>query len=95
MIKGEDDFEYIYEQMMKSVPNNEEVNTKALLVFMFDGDKTKGYKAWEVDAKLIFDTLSGVDSKINFNINFASDIRVGTARVADGAVTFTEGTSEV
>lgn len=48
---------------MKSVPNNEEVNTKALLVFMFDGDKTKGYKAWEVDAKLIFDTLSGVRFK--------------------------------
>lgn len=36
----------------------------------------------------------GVDSKINFNINFASDIRVGTAKVADGAVTFTEGTAE-
>ena len=94
MIKGEDDFEYIYEKMFNSVPNNEEVNTKALLVFMFDGDKTKGYKAWEVDAKLIFDTLSGVDSKINFNINFASDIRVGIAKVADEAVTFTEGTSE-
>ena len=94
MIKGEDDFEYIYEQMMKSVPNNEEVNTKALLVFMFDGDKTKGYKAWEVDAKLIFDTLSGVDSKINFNINFASDIRVGNAKVTDGAVTFAEGETE-
>nr|DAG24549.1 MAG TPA: hypothetical protein [Caudoviricetes sp.] len=95
MVKGEDDFEYIYEKMMKSVPNNEEVNTKALIAFMFDGDKTKGYRAWEVDAKLIFDTLSGVDSKINFNINFASDIRVGIAKVADGTVTFTEGTSEV
>ena len=95
MIKGEDDFEYIYEKMMDSVPNNEEVNTKALIVFMFDGDKTKGYKAWEVDTKLIFDTLSGVDSKINFNINFASDISVGIAKVADGAVTFTEGTTEV
>ena len=91
MIKGEEDCEYVYEQMMKSVPNNEEVNTKALLVFMFDGDKTTGYKAWEVDAKLIFDTLSGVDSKINFNINFASDIRVGTAKVTSGTVTFTEG----
>ena len=58
---------------------------------MFDGDKTTGYKAWEVDAKLIFDTLSGVDSKINFNINFASDIRVGTAKVSNGTVTFEEG----
>ena len=31
-----------YEKMMDSVPNNEEVNTKDLIVFMFDGDKTKG-----------------------------------------------------
>lgn len=94
MIKGEDDFEYIYEQMYSAVPNNEEINTKALVVFMFDGDKDIGYKAWEVDAKLIFDTLSGVDSKINFNINFSGDIRVGKATVTNGAITFTESTSD-
>lgn len=94
MIKGEDDFEYIYEKMMDAVPNNEEIDTKALIVFMFDGDKTAGYKAWEVDAKLIFDTLSGVDSKINFNINFASDIRVGLAKVSGGTISFTETQAE-
>ena len=47
MIKGEEDFEYIWEQFYSKVPNNEEIKTKAMIAFMFDGDKTAGYKAWE------------------------------------------------
>lgn len=91
MIKGEDDFEYIFNQFYNAVATNAEVKTKCLIVFKFDGDKTAGYKAWQSDVKILFDNLNGVDSKINFNINFG-DIEKGLAKVdADGSITFTEG----
>ena len=90
MIKGEDDFEFIWENFYNAVANNEEVKTKCMMVFMFDGDKTAGYKAWETDAKIVFENLNGVDSKINFGINFG-DIRKGLAKVDEGgAITFEE-----
>lgn len=88
MIKGEEDFEYIWEKFYNAVANNEEVNTKCLMAFMFDGDKTAGYKAWETNAKIVFENLNGVDSKINFSINFG-DIRKGLAKVdSSGVITF-------
>lgn len=89
MIKGEDDFEYFWEQFYNSIAKNEEVKTKAMVVFMFDGDVTVGYKAWETDAKIMFSSLNGVDSKINFDINFG-DIRLGLAKSADSQITFEE-----
>ena len=87
MIKGEEDFEYIWEQFYNKVPNNEEIKTKAMIAFMFDGDKTAGYKAWETEAQILFENLNGVDSKINFTINFG-DITTGLAKVADDTITF-------
>lgn len=87
MIKGEEDFEYIYEQFYNAIPDNTEVKTKCLIAFMFDGDKTAGYKAWETDCNILFEGMNGVDSKINFTINFG-DIRKGTAKVSDGTITF-------
>lgn len=89
MIKGEEDFEYIYEQFYNAIPDNTEVKTKCLIAFMFDGDKTAGYKAWETDCNILFEGMNGVDSKINFTINFG-DIRKGTAKVSDGTITFEE-----
>lgn len=90
MIKGEEDFEYIWEQFYTSIPANTEVKTKCMIAFMFDGDATAGYKAWETDASLLFENLNGVDSKINFNINFG-DIRTGLAKNSAGTFTFEEG----
>lgn len=87
MIKGEEDFEYIYEQFYNAIPDNTEVKTKCMIAFMFDGDKTAGYKAWETDCNILFEGMNGVDSKINFTINFG-DIRKGTAKVSDGTITF-------
>lgn len=89
MIKGEEDFEYIYEQFYNAIPDNTEVKTKCLIAFMFDGDKTAGYKAWETDCNILFEGMNGVDSKINFTINFG-DIRKGLAKVTDGTITFEE-----
>lgn len=90
MIKGEEDFEYFYEKFF-NLPNAPEVKTKAMIVFMFDGDKTAGYKAWETDANIMFTSLNGVDSKLNFTINFGGTIRVGLAKNADSQITFEEG----
>ncbi len=90
MIKGEEDFEFIWEKFYNAIPNNEEVKTKCMIVFMFDGDKTAGYKAWETEAKITFENLNGVDSKINFTINFG-DIEKGIATMADNVPTFTKG----
>lgn len=89
MIKGEDDFEFIWEHFYNDIAKGNQTKCKALIVFMFDGDKTAGYKAWETDASIIFENLNGVDSKINFNINFGGQIRTGTAKPGpDGAPTF-------
>lgn len=93
MIKGEEDFEYIWEQFYSKVPNNEEIKTKAMIAFMFDGDKTAGYKAWETEAQILFENLNGVDSKINFNINFG-DITTGLAKVTEDTITFEKTTSD-
>ena len=81
MYKGEPDFEYFYQKAYNAVPKNEEVKAKALIVFMFDGDKTAGYKAWETDANILFTSINGVDSKINFYIEFGNK-RIGTAKMA-------------
>lgn len=89
MIKGEDDFEYFWEHLY-NLPKTPEVKTKVMIVFMFDGDKTTGYKAWETDAQIMYDNLNGVDSKINFTINFGGTIRLGLAKNADSQITFEE-----
>lgn len=88
MIKGEEDFEYVWEHFFNDVPVNKEVNVKCMVAFMFDGDKTAGYKAWETDAKLMFESLNGNDSKINFTINFGGSIRKGLAKNAGSQITF-------
>lgn len=92
MYKGNPDFEYFYEKAYNAVPKNEEVKTKALIVFMFDGDATAGYKAWETDANVLFTSINGVDSKINFDIEFGN-MRIGNAKMAEGVPTFTEAES--
>lgn len=87
MIKGEPDFEFFYEKMY-NLPVNPEVKAKVMIVFMFDGDKSLGYKAWETEAQIVYDNLNSVDSKINVNINFGGTIKLGTATALDGTPSF-------
>lgn len=86
MIQGEDDFEYFFDKFY-NLPVAPEVKAKAMIVFMFKGDKTSGYKAWETMANIMYDNMNGVDGKINFTLNFG-DVILGTATMADGTPTF-------
>lgn len=86
MIQGEDDFEYFFDKFY-NLPVSPEVKTKAMIVFMFKGDKTSGYKAWETTANIMFDNMNGVDGKLNFTLNFG-DVALGTATMAAGTPTF-------
>ena len=86
MIQGGDDFEYFFDKFY-NLPKAPEVKAKAMIVFMFKGDKTSGYKAWETTANVMFDNMNGVDGKLNFTLNFG-DIALGTATMADGTPTF-------
>ncbi len=86
MIQGEDDFEYFFDKFY-NLPVAPEVKTKAMIVFMFKGDSSTGYKAWETTANVMFDNMNGVDGKLNFTLNFG-DIALGTATMLDGTPTF-------
>lgn len=86
MIQGQDDFEYFFDKFY-NLPVVPEVKAKAMIVFMFKGDKTSGYKAWETTANVMFDNMNGVDGKLNFTLNFG-DITLGTAKMASGTPTF-------
>lgn len=86
MIQGEEDFEYFFDKFY-NLPVAPEVKAKAMIVFMFKGDKTNGYKAWETTANVMFDNMNGVDGKLNFTLNFG-DITLGTAKMSAGTPTF-------
>ena len=89
MIKGEDDFEFFYEKFY-NLPLVPEVKVDTMVVFMFDGTSSTGYKEWETTSTIIYDNMNGVDSKINFGINFGGTIDLGTATMVDGVPTFTK-----
>ena len=86
MIQSEDDFEYFFDKFY-NLPIMPEIKTKAMIVFMFKGDNSTGYKAWQTEASVMFDNMNGVDGKLNFTLNFG-DIELGTAKMSDGTPTF-------
>lgn len=92
MYKGEPDFDMIYDRFFNMYVGLE-AHARVMLVFMFDGDETSGYKAWESDCVLSIDNLDSVASQITFNILFGGTVRKGTATMTDGKPTFTENTS--
>lgn len=86
MIQSEGDFEYFFDKFY-NLPVTPEIKTKAMIVFMFKGDATNGYKAWQTEASVMFDNMNGVDGKLNFTLNFG-DIELGTAKMSSGTPTF-------
>lgn len=91
MIQGQDDFEYFFDKFY-NLPVVPEVKAKAMIVFMFKGDASSGYKAWETMASIMYDNMNGVDGKLNFTINFG-DVTLGTATMSDGTPTFKKAVS--
>lgn len=90
MVEGEDDFEYFWGKFY-GLPTGEDAKTQLLLVYVFDKTtvgSTDHYKAWKVDATIVFNELNAVDSELNFNLNFAGDIAEGYATVTDGVPTW-------
>ena len=86
MIQGQDDFEYFFDKFY-NLPVAPEVKAKAMIVFMFKGDKTSGYKAWQTEASVMYDNMNGVDGKLNFTLNFGN-IELGIAKMSSGTPTF-------
>lgn len=84
MYEDEDDFDYFWNLFYDTV-TGEDADTEVMLVFMFDGDNTNGYKAWECGCTINFENLNAVDSALNFNINFSGTITKGTATVTGTA----------
>lgn len=66
-----------------------QTGTTAMLVFMFDGNKETGYKAWKVPASIVITDLNAVDSTITFTIEFGGTVQRGTATMQEGKPTFT------
>lgn len=84
MYEDEDDFNYFWDLFYDTV-TGKDAETEVMLVFMFDGDNTAGYKAWKCGCTINFENLNAVDSSLNFNINFAGTITKGTATVTGTA----------
>lgn len=87
MIKGEEDFEYFFSLYLNSV-DTKNITIPMLVAFMFDGDTTNGYSAWQTNATIVFTDMNAVDSKLNFSIYF-NDISVGKVKMTNDVPTFT------
>lgn len=87
MIKGQEDFEYIWKKFF-SMDVGTDAITDVMVVFMFDGDVTAGFKAWKTSSILSMQDMDAVGSKINFQIMFGGTIEKGLATMADGVPTW-------
>lgn len=87
MIKGEDDFEFVWSKFF-SMDVGADAVTDVMVVFMFDGDKTVGFKAWKTSSILSMQDMDAVASKINFQIMFGGTIDKGLATMVNGVPTW-------
>ena len=92
MYEGEDDFDYIF-SLFKNMSVGNDAKTKVMVVFMFDGDATNGYTAWESDCVISITEMNGVASTITFSILFGGTVSKGTATISAGVPTFTESSA--
>lgn len=90
MYEGEDDFKMLFERFFKMHVGTE-AHARVMIVFMFAGDTTNGYLAWESDSILQISEMNAVDSTLTMNVTFGGTVRKGVATVLDGIPTFTEG----
>lgn len=88
MYKGEPDFNAIWTRFY-DLKTGSDAKTEAMVVFMFDGDNTGGYKAWKTEATLAISSMNAVDGTITFDLPFGGEIEKGTAKLVEGVPTFT------
>ncbi len=100
MIKGEPDFEFIWDKLFKMATGNE-AKVDYMIAFMFDKTGTGAsakYKAWQGEALVSIKELNAVDSEISFDLAFGGTVKKGTVTVTGDAPdykpTFTEDKGE-
>lgn len=87
MYRGQPDYEFAFKRFF-DMSTGADAHVECMIVFMQEGDKTAGFKAWNADAVMAITDLNAVDSKINFSINFGGTINKGVATMVDGVPTF-------
>lgn len=92
MYETEDDFEFIWGKFY-DLKTGSDARAEVMIVFMFDGDNTDGYKAWKIDCAISCNEMNAVESTITFDILFGGTVTKGTATVTSGVPTFTETTT--
>lgn len=90
MYEGEDDFKMLFKRYFYQSTGTE-AHARVMIVYMFAGDSTNGYLAWESDCILQTSEMNAVDSTLTMSITFGGTVRKGVATVANGVPTFTEG----
>lgn len=93
MYKGEPDFDFVFSRFYGlSVGSN--AHCDVMVVYMFEGNKEIGYKAWKSDSILNITEMNAVDSTITFDIMFGGTVARGKAMIVDGNPVFTEMTAD-
>ena len=90
--KGDEVFEFINDIRRKRALFDD-CKTQILIVDLYDGDASAGYKAEMQDVAIQIDSYGGAGSEplsIGYTINFIGDAKQGTFKPADK--TFTEAT---
>lgn len=95
MYKGEDDYDYVFGKFFNLAVGTD-AKTKVLICFyqepVDETDPHTHFKAWQSDCILSVNDLNGVDSVINFDIQFGGTVKKGYVTVTAGVPAFTEGT---
>ena len=90
--KGEAVFDYIDNLRQKRAVGND-CKTQMLMVYIYDGDQTTGYKAEKQDVSISINEFGGEAGgavTISYDIGFVGDAKKGTVTITEGVVTFTE-----
>ena len=93
MIKGEPDFEFIWDKFF-SLSTGEDAKAEYMIVFMFDKNESGAYRAWKGSSIISCNEMNAVDSEISFDLAFGGTVDKGTAAVVSGTPTFTSDVDE-
>lgn len=90
MYKEEEDYTMVWPYFYQ-MRTGSDAHIECMVVFMQEGDATKGYSAWKTDSVLSVQDLNAVESKLNFQIMFGGTMARGLATKTGDVISFTEG----